>query len=636
MAVADREATLERLATDALLYAPSLLKIVNKAGEDVPLVPRPGQLKIEAALQAQQQAGLPMRIIILKSRQVGSSTWGIGRLVQRCTLKRNRRALVVAQDNDTAGSLFDIGDQMYAHLPDDAPELKPELYQRQSSDGGRKLLHWGTKAKEARLRGDLGMNSWLRVDTAKEVSAGRGKTITDLLGSEVGHWPDPRKALSLMNAVPDLADTLVILESTANGRNFFKVRWDRAMRGEGDFTPVFISWLEDPDCCKAFRTDQDRIDFAETVGTGPYGADEAFLQKLGATFEQLHWRRSAIVDKAGGKLDEFKQEYPSTPEEAFIASGNHVFSISFIQQALHGAEAIEKLPARRGGPQQGIFEVTETKTRRVLGDIIEVPTKVEFKPREQTSLPDSHPWWTIWREPTRPPEDWRAQYEQGLVDLATMERGIERAMAGIPDQFVGGVDPAGDIDQVDGREDADTAYNAVEFIDHRTGDQVAEFRARLDHDQVAMEAFKAGLFFEEAWLGVEVTGGYGIAIASILWKRLGYRRLFTRQKMDGKKQTSSDRLGWSTDRKTKPLMEAGMAELLREGTHGIRSPGLALELTTYVKDERGRHGPDEESFSDRLLAYMQAQEIRRLKPLRQRRPTTAGRPNSMTRRLPWD
>jgi hypothetical protein len=80
-----------------------------------------------------------------------------------------------------------------------------------------------------------------------------------------------------------------------------------------------------------------------------------------------------------------------------------------------------------------------------------------------------------------------------------------------------------------------------------------------------------------------------------------------------------DRLGWSTDRRTKPLMEDTMREMLREGTHGIRSRGLALELTTYVKLSDGSHGPDAEAFSDRLMAYMQAQRLRVEVPCGRRR-----------------
>jgi hypothetical protein len=46
-----------------------------------------------------------------------------------------------------------------------------------------------------------------------------------------------------------------------------------------------------------------------------------------------------IIDKADGDLDSFKQEYPSFPAEAFIASGKHVFSVALIQR-VHDRAAI--------------------------------------------------------------------------------------------------------------------------------------------------------------------------------------------------------------------------------------------------------------------------------------------------------
>jgi hypothetical protein len=49
--------------------------------------------------------------------------------------------------------------------------------------------------------------------------------------------------------------------------------------------------------------------------------------------------------------------------------------------------------------------------------------------------------------------------------------------------------------------------------------------------------------------------------------------------------------------------------MLREGTHGIRSFSLAHELTTYVVKPNGKHEPDDEAYSDLLMAYMQAQQV---------------------------
>jgi hypothetical protein len=82
-------------------------------------------------------------------------------------------------------------------------------------------------------------------------------------------------------------------------------------------------------------------------------------------------------------------------------------------------------------------------------------------------------------------------------------------------------------------------------------------------------------------------------------------------------------------------MEGTAQALLREGTHGIKSPVLAAEFETYVKDEKNpvKHEPAPGAFSDLLLAWMQAQEIRRIKPARPAPPADGHRPNSMTRKL---
>jgi hypothetical protein len=98
------------------------------------------------------------------------------------------------------------------------------------------------------------------------------------------------------------------------------------------------------------------------------------------------------------------------------------------------------------------------------------------------------------------------------------------------------------------------------------------------------------------------------------------------------KGEQTTKLGWYTEKQSKQQMEATAQALLREGSHGIRSPRLAAQLMTYVKDDRGRHGPSSGAFSDLLMAWMQAQEIRRLKPLRSP-PGPGDAVSSITRRF---
>src|SRR4051794_11367359 len=107
---------MERLRWDRPFYASKVLRVVNEDGDLVPLKYRPAQMKVARVAEAQRRAGLPVRIIVLKSRKTGVSTMVQGWLVQDTTLQSNRRGLVVAQDTDTAGELHDIGFTMWTQL----------------------------------------------------------------------------------------------------------------------------------------------------------------------------------------------------------------------------------------------------------------------------------------------------------------------------------------------------------------------------------------------------------------------------------------------------------------------------------------------------------------------------------------
>ncbi len=550
-------------------YAKNCLKVVDERGDLVPFVFRGPQLKLDAALEAQNAAGRPMRAIVLKSRKVGISTAVQGKLIHRATLRQNRRALVVAQNNDTAGELFDIGDTMYSLLPEDHdfPELRPGLVSR-SSSMGLKMLHFGERATASRTGGSTGVNSTLKIDTAKEVNAGRGKTISELHASEVAFWPDPRKALGLLNAVPDQPGTLIVIESTANGHNFFKERWDRAERGEGGYAAVFISWTEDENCQRPFDDADHRDRFIESIGRGAWGEDEPYLiRRFGVTPEQLHWRRVAIVDKADGSLEEFKQEYPSTPEEAFIASGRHVFAVEFIRRV---KDRVQELPA----PEFGVLNASAIKRRRGFGGEFDVATGAVWKTQDESGLGPRHDFWRLWSPPVG-----SGQY-------------IVAADVAAADEMTSGGEPA---------------FHAIQVVNHETLEQVAEYRSRVDADEFAWQLLLAALYFNSAWTFVEITGGWGMPVARDMWFKYGYARLHKRKPVESSKDKTVDLIGWSTDRRTKPVLEAGMAELLREDHDGIRSVRLALELGTYVRADNGRSGPDDGQFSDLLMAYMIAQ-----------------------------
>jgi hypothetical protein len=76
--------------------------------------------------------------------------------------------------------------------------------------------------------------------------------------SEVAKWPEratggtSSKMISVLNSVPYMAETLVVLEATANGLNHFYRRYMSARDGSADpfsgetYTAIFVPWWREP------------------------------------------------------------------------------------------------------------------------------------------------------------------------------------------------------------------------------------------------------------------------------------------------------------------------------------------------------------------------------------------------------
>ena len=137
--------------------------------------------------------------------------------------------------------------------------------------------------------------------------------------------------ISVLQAIPDNPNTMVFLESTANGLSgdgeyFYNLVQD-AIAGRNDFMLIFLPWHLMPEYSLSFVNEEEKNKFAETLDAYERGIQGRF----NLTLEQLNWRRWAIKNKCGGDIDKFKQEYPITIEEAFIASSHTVIPKEFIE-----------------------------------------------------------------------------------------------------------------------------------------------------------------------------------------------------------------------------------------------------------------------------------------------------------------
>ena len=324
-------------------YIESCLKIKTKSGTVVPFRLNDAQRKLYAVAKRQQDAGKPVRLIILKARQLGFSTLTEGLIFHACATRKNVNALIVAHREDATANLFRMSKLFYDELP--AP-VKPML----RASNAQELVFENPSKLRSEREARPGLRSRIRCATAGGRGIGRSDTLQCVHLSEYAFWPDGAdgKASTLagiLQAVPSLPGTMVVIESTANGFEDFKERWDAAVAGENDFEPVFFAWFENPD-----------YSMPVVPGTEWTPEERELRDAYRLTDEQLQWRRWCIANNCGGSLDMFRQEYPASPGEAFLHSGTGVFNNEQIVLRL------ERLPSPAGRGEFADGEWTESET----------------------------------------------------------------------------------------------------------------------------------------------------------------------------------------------------------------------------------------------------------------------------------
>lgn len=308
----------KRLYTDFPYYANAALKIRTKQGDITPLKLNQAQEILDKAVQAQRDTEGKIRVIILKARQQGLSTYTGGYLYFSVSQQKARKAMVITHHADSTRALFDMTKRFHEHCPE---ILKPH-----------------TKYSSRReLSFDILDSSYV-VATAGGDSVGRGETLTHVHASELAFWPKSNADEiwnGLLQAVPNAPGTAVFVESTANGvSGIFYDLWRGAVEGKNGFVPVFIPWYADPTYREPvpdkFERTPDEIELADL-----YDLDD----------EQLMFRRRKVAQNG---IDLFKQEYPSEPEEAFLTTGRPVFNLEKLQEQLKETRDVEERLALEG------------------------------------------------------------------------------------------------------------------------------------------------------------------------------------------------------------------------------------------------------------------------------------------------
>ena len=281
-------------------YIENFLKIKDKNSKIIPFILNEPQQELYNKIKELKHEHKPVRILILKARQMGFSTLTEAILFKEVVTKHNVSAGIITHEAKATNNLFAMSKLYYDNLPE---PIKPAIRNRNAQE-----LFFNNE-------NSTGLNSKITCMTAGD-GAGRSGTYNFLHLSEFAFWNGDKKEayISLMQTVPNNENSMVIIESTANGYEYFKELWDKAVRKESDFIPFFVGW--------------NKLTEYQMPYTGfKLTEEEKELQnKYNVSLEQLEWRRWCIRNNCGGDIDIFKQEYPINPEEAFLSSGACYFN----------------------------------------------------------------------------------------------------------------------------------------------------------------------------------------------------------------------------------------------------------------------------------------------------------------------
>lgn len=277
------------------------------------------QRELVKTVEQTYNAGLPVRIIVLKGRQLGISTASEGLLFNWSFIFPGSQSLVIAHETRAAQHLFEMTKLMWEEW-----WLRGVYTEKHNS---QKSLGW------------VETRSGISVATAKNAGSGRSFTYRAVHCSECGFWDDPEPLLTGLNqSVPNVHGTLVIYESTANGvGNWFHEEWSRAVDGDSAVIPLFFPWF----LHKPYSIPRTTLTMRDMKHE-----EREIIKQFDLSIPQMAWRRYMIENACMGDELQFKQEYPCSPEEAFIVTGTNVFP----------TQAVDQCYEKRGGHRGFLYD----------------------------------------------------------------------------------------------------------------------------------------------------------------------------------------------------------------------------------------------------------------------------------------
>ena len=576
-----------RIYRDFPYWAAKYAYIKRKGGgDDILFTLNRPQRRLVATLEEMRTARKPIRLIVLKARQ-----WGASTCIQlymswlQLTYKTGLNSLIIAHQRVATDEIKDMLDRMLARY-----EVEAESGEREVESGKREVGRWKLKVESGKKMmvtrvGASGSafriearNCKIKVGTAERPDSCRGGDYNLIHCSEVGLWPASRQKTpeqimrSATSGVLYHPDTLIVLESTANGTgNFFHREYEAACRGESQFRALFVPWFDIDQYSLPFSSNEERLNFADLLIAGK-DSDQAtsdrrqpgsylwWLWEKGATLEAINWyvaERSKYSDHG-----QMAAEYPSDDVEAFVHSGAAVFD-RYRVEALRAECRVPPVSGEICGDKPSGEESLKN---------------VRFEPQENGAL-------KMWRDVERD-------------DTET-----------ITDRYLVAVDIGG--------RSALSDWSVIVVLDRKPMIQsgrpeiVAQWRGHTDFDLLAWNAARIATYYDNALLVIEsntletrdrdraVEGDQSYSLLARLAD--SYPNLYARAAPEDEIMRGRPlRYGFHTNVSTKPMVISTLVQCVRDALYIERDELCLNEYLTYERRQNGSYGALQ-GFHDDLL-----------------------------------
>lgn len=499
--------------------------IVNKKRETVPFFLNEVQRDFVDKLET---LGTSKPFFILKGRQQGFTSVITAIQLSYAIVRKNFSGFTMADRSDNTMAIFnDKARVVYDRLPE---ELKPS-----EKFNSRNELFFDK------------LNSSWRIATATD-QVGRSRTLNFVHFSEVAFYECSLADLQAGIGEAITAGAIQVYETTANGFNEAKDLWD-----SGSCHNLFYEWWR----TQEYRSNE--YEYLETTDSWLIERKKV-LEEKGLDREQITW----YCKKYAGYLDKstIKQEYPITPTEAFISSGDCVFDLEALNNQLVRAAGLQ--PAKQG------YFTYHKKGVPIVNSLGETED-VEWRITDIEFVADRDGCITIHEEPQ-------------------VKRNKENEVVGKAPYVIGG-DTAGSGED----------YFTGKVINNLTGRTAATLRRqKMDEDLYAEQMYCLGMYYHEALIGIETN--YSRHPMRVLQKKYSYPNLYMRQRLDKLTDKTEEVVGFETTVRTKPIIIGELVELMRDDpTIEVDVPTLK-EMTTFVKKENGKQEAIEGAHDDLVMA----------------------------------